>query len=366
MDAHPTPAPSLRSYLPQWYHTLMSKPYFVNRHPKMAHPPCVSGVAGANLKKPIARSRSKRLGRKLNFSGKLLLAVAAVLAVAIPMSFGLTHTTKADTRSQSQGSQTLAPTFEVASIKINRSGERGAAIKLTPGRLVITNFKLHMLIRTAYMVQDNQISGEPNLLNADGYDIEAKIDPAVDDQLTKLAPGQRNLQIMHMLQSLLEDRFRLALHHETKDLPIYALVIAKDGPKIKEAKPGDTYPNGPTGLGGRPIGGGTLVAPERGKLIGQGVPLSRLTQTLTDYKFVDRSIIDKTNLSGNYDFTLQWAQEIQLPTDNTQDMDRAPSLNESGPSIFTAIQAQLGLKLESQKAPVDMLVIDHVEKPSAN
>jgi uncharacterized protein (TIGR03435 family) len=147
--------------------------------------------------------------------------------------------------------------------------------------LKITNFTLRMLILKAYVVQGYQLSGGPDWLDSENYDIEAKMDSAVAEELGKLNIAQRNLQTLRMLQSLLADRFNLALHSETEELPVYALVIANDGPKFREAIPGDTYPNGITGLGGRPIGGGAISEPERGKLVGQGCPIAYLVDALS-------------------------------------------------------------------------------------
>jgi bla regulator protein blaR1 len=336
---------------------------------------CVSGVTGADLKKRIVRIMTGRATLKLDFGRKLLLSAAGLLAVAAPIVLGQVRATQNQPASQDQGTAAIspAPVFEVASVKLDRPGDRdaatrltsgGAAIRLTSDRLVITNFTLHALIRTAYMLQDGYISGEPTWLGTERYDIDAKVDP---DQLNKLAPGQRKVQIMHMLQALLADRFKLTVHHETKELPIYALVIANGGPKVKEAKPGDTYPNGPTGPGGRPIGGGTLVEPERGKLVGQGVPIANLVQLLSRYPELDgRVVLDRSGLAGEYDFTLQWTPENAMLNGGMTGSDNNASSSDSSPSLFTAIQEQLGLKLESTKGPVDTLVIDHVEHPSKN
>jgi bla regulator protein BlaR1 len=327
---------------------------------------CVTGVTGGHLKKRIAQIMTQHVSRKLDFSRKFVLSMAGIVTVALPVMLGFVETTKISAQSRSPDTKALAPVYEVASIKLNKSGSPMRAIRATPDRLIVTNFTLHMLIRTAYGVEDDQIVGEPNWLNAEGYDVEAKMDASMADGLSKLTPDERQLQVLRMLQSLLTDRFGLGLHRETKDLPVYALVIAKNGPKFNEAKPGDTYPNGLTGPGGRPIGGGGIMEPERGKLVGQGCPLSYLVDTLSKEKAVGRTVIDKTGLAGNYDFVLRWTDESQTSSAGPQRTDSAPPLDASGPSIFTAIQEQLGLKLESQKAPLEVLVIDRAEKPSEN
>jgi uncharacterized protein (TIGR03435 family) len=178
-----------------------------------------------------------------------------------------------------------------------------------------------------------------------------------------------------MLQALLADRFKLTLHRETKQLGVYVLVIAKNGPKLEEAKPGNAYLNGfidngePLGAGvfklGRYVGGS-------GELISQGLSMATLVRLLSE-EILNRSVLDNTGLTGNYDFTLQWriADESQGPMfkevgDHQQVTGRTPPPEYSGPSFFTAIQEQLGLKLEPAKGPVDIIVIEHIEQPSEN
>jgi bla regulator protein BlaR1 len=326
---------------------------------------CVSGVTGADLKKRIVRIMTERRMYRLDFSRKLLLTVAGLAVVATPVSFGLLNATQTRAESQNQDSYALAPVYEVTSVKPNKSSNPVRAIRATPDRLIVTNFTLFMLVRTAYGVQDFQISGGPTWFNADNYDIEAKMDSAIVDKMGKLSPGQRNIETLRMLQSLLVDRFKLSLHRETRELPVYALVIAKDGPKFHEARPGDTYPNGMMGPGGRPAGPG-LAEPERGKLVGQAVSLSYLAEVLSGEN-LGRTVLNRTGLAGDYDFTLQWTpDQDRAPTSGHQSTDNASSSESTWPSIFTAIQEQLGLKLESQKGPIEVLVIDHAEKPLEN
>jgi uncharacterized protein (TIGR03435 family) len=148
-----------------------------------------------------------------------------------------------------------------------------------------------------------------------------------------------------MLQTLLKDRFKLSFHSETKEVPVYALVIAENGLKIQRAIPGDTYPNGFKRSDGAPVGAGDWSQP--GKFVGQGVPIAPLVQDLSE-PYLHRTVLDMTGLTDKYDFTLQWTPV------------------ESQAAIFTAIQEQLGLKLEPEKGPMQILIIDHAEKPSEN
>ncbi len=329
---------------------------------------CVSGVTGADLKKRIVRIMTERVGCKLDFSRKLLLSAAGLVVVVLPIVFGLLHATQTRAESKAQETTGPAPVYEVASIKPDKSGNDMIRMMARPDGFTGTNITLQMLIRNAYGVEDNQISGAPSWLNSEKYDIEAKMDSSVADELRKLDEDHRRLERRRMLQALLADRFKLSLHRETKELPVYSLVIAKNGPKLQEAKPDDTYPNGIKGFDGRGTAG--MMRMGRGELTGQGLPMGSLVRLLTQQ--LGRPVLDKTGLTGKYDFTLKWTpDESEAPMlkgagDGKQGTGSTPTPESSGPSIFTALQEQLGLKLESQKGPVEILVIDHAEKPSDN
>jgi uncharacterized protein (TIGR03435 family) len=148
---------------------------------------------------------------------------------------------------------------------------------------------------------------------------------------------------------------------------MYALVVAKNGPKFQEAKVDATYPNGIKGPDGVARGG--MMRMSSGELTAQGIPIANLVGTLS--RQLGRKVVDKTGLTGNYDFTLHWtpdpgeAQPFKGPVGGPPGVDTAAP-SDSGPSIFAALQEQLGLKLESQKGPVEIIVVDHVEKPSEN
>jgi bla regulator protein BlaR1 len=288
---------------------------------------------------------------------------------------------------QAQKTYARAPVFQAASVTPNKSSNSLRAITAESRELKITNFTLRMLILRAYGVQGFQLSGGPDWLDSESYDIEAKMDSAEAQELGKLSLKDRSLGTLRLLQSLLADRFNLSLHRETEQIPVYALVIARGGPKVREATPGDTYPNGITGLHGRPIGGGGISEPERGKLVGQGCPIAYLVDALSQEEFgLGRVVLNKTGLAGNYDFTLQWTpaarkgslvsgpakfnnygEFFDAPQKNKLNASAEDQLSDSSRlSVFTAIQEQLGLKLESQTRPVEILVIDHAEKPSEN
>jgi uncharacterized protein (TIGR03435 family) len=266
---------------------------------------------------------------------------------------------------------TPPPSFEVAAIKPNRSVEMRTGIMFQPGRFTTTGSTVKQLIALAYDVRDFQVTGGPSWITSNKYDIDAKEPEGFAEELEKLPPDQRHEKMGLLLQSLLADRFALKVSHATKELPAYALVVAKNGPKFQEAKAGDTYPNGMKGPDGRPVGGAGMMRMGPGELTGQGVPVTFLVHQLSQQ--LGRSVLDQTGLKGNYDFTLKWTPDpssgamIQGPPGGAPGPDNAPPPPDaSGPSIFTAVQEQLGLKLESTKGPVEILVIDHVEQPSEN
>jgi uncharacterized protein (TIGR03435 family) len=327
---------------------------------------CVSGVAGADLTERIVRIMTQRLENKLSFGRKLLLAAIGIAAVAGPVVFGLLNIPQVRAQSP-QKTGAPSPSFEVASIKPNRSGELRISIGFQPGRFIASGTTVKQLIALAYDVRDIQVSGGPSWVDSERYNIDAKEPDSVVEELPKLPPAERGEQLRLMVQSLLADRFKLKLRHESKEHPVYALVVAKNGPKLQQAKPGDTYPNGMKGPDG--VGRAGMMNMGPGQLTGQGIPMESLARLLSQQ--LGRTVMDQTGLKGNYDFTIQWtpdqSQAMPMgPGGGKPGTDNAPPPESSGPSIFTVIQEQLGLKLESQKGPVEFLVIDQVEKPSEN
>ena len=239
------------------------------------------------------------------------------------------------------------PAFDVVSIKPNKSVDRRFGIVPSPGGLVrATNATLRQLINAAYGTPDFRIvfsagAGNTGWITSDRFDIEAK---ASGD------PPRAELQLM--LQSLLADRFKLVLHRETRETPTYDLVAAKGGPKFKEAKcVGQPSPQNPCGA----FSGSATHFFARAAKIGQ------LTQFLSSHE--SRIVVDKTGLPGEYDMDLTWTP-VDPPL-GVGDTDQAPP-DPNGPSIFTALQEQLGLRLEPSKGPVEILVIESAEKPDAN
>lgn len=253
--------------------------------------------------------------------------------------------------------------FEVASIKQNKSGDDRIALTYTPDGFIAVNVTVRSLVRFAYgPIEDTRIIGGSDWISSERFDVEARVESSLVDQLQKLNPPALRLERQRMLQSLLAERFGLTVHHESKERPVYALLIAKNGPRLHESRPGDTYPNGFKGADGRGAAG--LYGGSGGQLIGQSATIPTLATNLSQR--LGRIVLDETGLKGNYDFTLTWSPE-QAPVAATDASDdHEASAQSSNPPLFEAIQQQLGLKLESQKALVDVLIIDHVDRPSGN
>jgi uncharacterized protein (TIGR03435 family) len=292
----------------------------------------------------------------------LSLVMTGAMAVVLPIVSAQLDAAQSNVESQSANPTVDLPGFEVASVKPDKSGF-GPRILLTADGLTATKVTVKFLIKEAYGVEDDEISGAPNWLDSETYDVDAKVSSADLAALEKLDERQR----MRMLQPLLAERFQLKVRRETKEIPVYALVIAKNGPKLHVAKPGDTYPDGIKRPDGTPGGRPGMMMWGRGRLVAQGIPITSLLPPLTQQ--LERTVLDKTGLKGTYDITLLWTPEDQAPMPNGAEGNRqgsGPAADSSGASIFTAIQEQLGLKLESQKGQVEGLVIDHVERPSEN
>ena len=300
--------------------------------------------------------------RKLSFSRRLVLLAAGSMAVFASSLQGQTSAAPGGAAQPDVTADVKVPAFEVVSVKPNKSDSGMIRVMSKPDGYSATNISLKMLVQGAYGIREDLISGAPSWADSARFDIDAKVAGSDVDALKKLSPEQRRL----VLQPLLADRFKLKVHTETKQLPVYELVLAKGGSKLKEANPGDTYAKGIKGPDG--VGRGGMMRVGRGQLTAQAVPMTSLANLLSQQ--LHRTVIDKTGLTGKYDLELNWTPDqgsdpMFKGTDGSpQRADAAPDT--SGPSIFTALQEQLGLKLQSAKGPVETLVIDHVEMPSEN
>ena len=282
-----------------------------------------------------------------HFNRRLILVAAFVLIV--PASTVCAPVVRAQTQAPAAAPVEPAVSFDVISVKPNKSS-LGAYGLVTTGFTADgfrgANVPVHSLLLQAYGLHEGEVIGEPAWASSEVFDIEAKVAGPDVAAFSKLDSDQRQA----MLQQVLAERFKLAAHRETRELPVYALSVAKGGPKLKESAIDPSVPASARRGGGIRMSMGMISANEC------TIPyfLSMLSRQL------GRTILDRTGLTGNYDFTLRWMPDNG--TSASSDGAQADAL----PSIFTALQEQLGLKLESTKAPASVLVIDHLERPSQN
>jgi uncharacterized protein (TIGR03435 family) len=234
------------------------------------------------------------------------------------------------------------PDVEVATIKPTKPGNDQMMFSTHGGTLVIKNLTLGFIMSTAYGLPVRQFVGKPGWVDTDKWDIEAKAD----------TPGELNIsQTKLMMQKLFTERFGLQLHEEKRKMAAYVLIVSKDGPKMTKAAASSSSP-------------GTLLNPGGALTVKSGFTAD-LAQTLQNY-ILGKPVVDKTGLEGRWDFTLRWMpDETQFP-DAPESIRRPADDANAWPPLFTAIQEQLGLKLEPQKTDVPVLVVDHVDHPSPN
>ncbi len=246
-------------------------------------------------------------------------------------------------------------TFDVASVR-ESAPNQGNGVRVgvvSPPhscKFTATNFPAKALLQAAYGFGTPVIGG-PDWLNDHYFTVEAKCDHSVDDQLAKLTDDQATLEKRHMLQALLADRFHLKGHTEVKETSVYSITVAKGGPKLHEVKVDTDDPSHPT-----PANTGVDVQAHGGaqglEFVVRSASMKAVAGMLTSQ--IETPVVDHTGLTGYYDFTLQFGRPWSANNP------------ESWPDIVTATQEQLGLKLESIKAPIEVFVIDHMEMPSAN
>jgi len=271
---------------------------------------------------------------------KIVLFVTGLMTVAAVVA-GQPNVAQGSTGSQAATTGAKAPAYDVISIKPSRGWHRP---RISPDSLSVSATPLTLVYDAYGPMLPGQVEGWTALSTSTRFDIEAKMDEDTAEALQKLPPKEQAAQRQLMLQSLLADRFNLKVHRETKVLPIYELVVAKGGSKMQESQAPQTNTNG------------------IGRLTAKGMPTAYLARLLT--MSVNRFVVDKTGLTGQYDFELKWTPDSWGPV--AEEFSWMLPESVSGPSIFTAVQEQLGLKLQPSKGPVDILVIDHIEQPSEN
>jgi len=315
------------------------------------------------------------LGRSsIALSGRVAGAALAICALwVIGLDANRRHPVGAAAQAaQSSGAESSGPRFEVASVKPNPAGRAGMTrSRIQPGgRFVAENMAIVLLIGQAYQVQAYQLVGGPGWIWSDGFDIDAKANG-------ELVPTDGRRPLQGALRGLLADRFKLVTHTETRQLPVYALVLARSdgrlGPDLIRSsrtncdailaevaaarEPGGPPPPPPASGQAPPCGG----LNRNGMFSLDSTTPTRLANSLSAE--LNRRVFDRTGLTGLFNVHLTWTPDPMpsgpLPPD-------VPPIDPSGPSIFTAVQEQLGLKLESTTGPVDVLVIDRAERPTPN
>lgn len=272
----------------------------------------------------------------LNFTACPALAAAGLSSVALAVSCATPAFVSL------QASQEQRPMqFEVSSIRLNRSNDLVRSFWFTPDGISIKGFPLHGILHTAFLGMheygDDRFIGEPGWVKSDRYDIQAKVDELKVTEWKKLSVDQQR----RALQTLIVERFNLRYHRESRVSSVYVLSIAKGGPRLRQAK------LAPTSQGPH------MFAPlEPGNLQSHSTFMWQLVEELENQ--LNCMVRDETGLSGSYDYTLAWTPD---------DPAHAES---SGPSLSTAMKEQLGLKLEMQKRQVEVVIIDHIERPSPN
>jgi uncharacterized protein (TIGR03435 family) len=247
------------------------------------------------------------------------------------------------------------PRFEVASIKRNTSGDAASSFNGRPGQITVRNNTLRNIIRNLYNLRDYQIAGGPAWLDVERFDIVAK---AADDR----TPQPR---LVLMMIALLSDRFGLVVHREMRDMPIYALTVARAdrrlGPALMPGASDCLNPAAPQPQVAltEPVLCGTRTLP--GRMLAAGVTMADLSRNLSN--FAGRVVLDRTGLSGRWNFELRWLPDpgLQPPVPPGVQL---PAPDRDAPSLFTALQEQLGLKLDAARGPVEMLVIDTASPPT--
>jgi len=337
---------------------------------------CVAGVTGSDLKKRVEHIMKNDTHVALSALKRVSLGAALVAAIAIPVAIGII--TSPRLAAQIVAPATDSPTFDVASIKPNASAGRVGGMN-SPERVNLTGMSVRRLLTQAYEIHDSQIIGGPDWLGAQGYDISATLTGTP-------SPEQRRM----MMKTLLRDRFKLTFHTEKRDLPLYALIVQRSdgrlGPGLKRIPDDECPPPGSrrgAGPGGPPPPASSPFDPNAvaacgsivfgpGRLLAHGVPIDMLSRSLANLPAItsfNRPVTNLTKLEGFYDFDFRFANDFGRggpPPPGSP--AAAPNAITPGdePALFTALQEQLGLKLNPQRATLDVLVIDSIERPSEN
>ena len=338
---------------------------------------CVSGVTGSDLKKRVEHIMKHDGTFVLSIARRIALVTALIASIAIPVAIGIL--TSPRLAAQIVAPAADSPTYEVASIRPNNNPGGRMGGSAGPGRLSMTGMPVRRLMTQAYEIHDSQIIGGPDWLGSQGFDINAT---------TTGTPSPEDRRMM--TKTLLRDRFKLVFHTEKRDLPIYALVTQRSdgrlGPGLKRI-PDDECPPPGSPRGARPGGppppaaspfdpnavapcGSIIFGP--GRLLAHGVPIDMLARSLANLPAItsfNRPVTNLTKLEGAYDFDFRFTNEFgRGGPPPVSGPAAAPNAITPGdePALFTALQEQLGLKLNPQRATLDVLVIDSIDRPTEN
>lgn len=344
--------------------------------------PCVSGVTGSKIKKRVEEIVQNRTALRLNFPKKVFLAAAGTAALLTPILLGVLSGSSMRAQGTPPRPAGPVPSFEVASLKPDKdcpNFSRSGNFSPSPGRLEMPCVTLQSLIQAAYGTFADGVSinttplrmeGGPSWMQSEFYSLSARADGPVR---TEMLAGP-------MLQKLLAERFDLQAHRETREVPVYTMTTGKGGLKVQPLaegactpldlthppappKPGAPLPNVCSVMTIGPGANGNMRMEVR------GATMTQFAQRLSGR--LDRSVINRTEITGMFNFRLEFAPDPlmpgqQFPPGLRGDTPNSPPPADSGPNLFTALQEQLGLKLESATGPVEMLVIDHAARPTAN
>jgi bla regulator protein blaR1 len=292
------------------------------------------------------------------------ISVALTLTIGLQAIHGQSASARSRTPQPNPTRQILQ--FDVVSIKPTPAGDDKMLIQQPPGGTSFHGAPIRMVLQTAFGVDDNSIIGAPSWVNTNRYDIEAKVAPEDAARLDKLNGAERNA----MLLQLLTERSNLKFHHETRERPVYALVVAKGGPRLTKGlplPPGGIKPADPDHPED-PANEHFKVMTLPGHIEADSIPMDILADQLSRMQILGRIVVNKTGLAGNYSFTLRWTPD-NAPFPMMHDADGLAAATAPDPtpsSLFTALQEQLGLKLETTKVPVETIVVDSVARPTEN
>jgi uncharacterized protein (TIGR03435 family) len=276
------------------------------------------------------------------------------------MLFALLAFPPASLATTAGGAQTAPPlAFEVATVKpLDPANPHPPSVNVSGDRFSATGMSLRELIKIAYDLNygaDQQVSGGPAWAGSTRFDVEATVDPALGEKLQRMSTNERESQLEEMLRGLLAERFKLQVHHTSTELSVYELVTVKSGPKLMPSVARAPSPDQDNATKPR----SWIRFAGKGLLEGNDADAATLVTALSMQPEIGgRLVIDKTGLAGKYDFTLRWTPDMGQGAD--------PPAADAGPTLFTALQDELGLRLQPTKAAVDVIVIDHVDLPTAN